>query len=219
MHEIYNFLTGPMAYFTFIIFVGGVTLKILYFIFLSKDKDPEVINYYNPFFAIRSILAWSIPFVSHSWRKDIIFTMATFFLHISIFLVPIFLSAHMVLINLSWGISYATFSNTLSDLFTIFGMISAIYLFLRRIIDKKIRYLSTFQDYFIILLVFFTLFSAFMAYHQFINYKFFICLHILLGEILIILIPVTKLSHMIIGPIMRGYMGSEFGMVRNSKDW
>jgi len=39
------------------------------------------------------------------------------------------------------------------------------------------------------------------------------------GEVMLAIIPFTKLSHMLFFPITRGYMGSEFGGVRQAKDW
>ena len=44
-------------------------------------------------------------------------------------------------------------------------------------------------------------------------------LHILSGEVLLVAIPFTRLSHMLFAPLTRSYMGSEFGNVRNARDW
>jgi nitrate reductase gamma subunit len=44
-------------------------------------------------------------------------------------------------------------------------------------------------------------------------------LHILTGEILLVAIPFTRLSHMFFFFFTRAYMGSEFGSVRNARDW
>jgi nitrate reductase gamma subunit len=43
--------------------------------------------------------------------------------------------------------------------------------------------------------------------------------HILSGEIMLAVIPFTKLFHMVLFPFVRGYMGSEFGGIRMAKDW
>ena len=43
--------------------------------------------------------------------------------------------------------------------------------------------------------------------------------HIVSGEIMLMAIPFTRLSHMIFSPFTRAYMGSEFGAVRHVKDW
>ena len=44
-------------------------------------------------------------------------------------------------------------------------------------------------------------------------------LHVLAGELLLALIPFTRLSHALFALFTRAYMGSEFGGVRHAKDW
>jgi hypothetical protein len=44
-------------------------------------------------------------------------------------------------------------------------------------------------------------------------------LHVLAGDIMLAAIPFTRLSHMILSPFTRAYMGSEFGAVRHARDW
>jgi nitrate reductase gamma subunit len=43
--------------------------------------------------------------------------------------------------------------------------------------------------------------------------------HILAGEVMLVAIPFTRLSHMVFSPLTRAYMGSEFGKVRMARDW
>lgn len=43
--------------------------------------------------------------------------------------------------------------------------------------------------------------------------------HILSGEFMLIIIPFSRFSHMIFAPLTRAYAGSEFGNVRNARDW
>ena len=44
-------------------------------------------------------------------------------------------------------------------------------------------------------------------------------LHIVSGEIMLVAIPFTRLSHMLFSPFTRAYMGSEFGGIRHARDW
>ena len=43
--------------------------------------------------------------------------------------------------------------------------------------------------------------------------------HIVAGEVMLVAIPFTRLSHMIFAPFTRAYMGSEFGKIRHAADW
>ena len=44
-------------------------------------------------------------------------------------------------------------------------------------------------------------------------------LHVLSGEAVLVAIPFTRLSHALFIPFTRAYMGSEFGGVRQCRDW
>jgi len=61
--------------------------------------------------------------------------------------------------------------------------------------------------------------SGLWVYHQWAALRVMMIIHMASGEIMLMIIPFTKLSHMLFFPFMRGYMGSEFGAVRYSKDW
>jgi hypothetical protein len=39
------------------------------------------------------------------------------------------------------------------------------------------------------------------------------------GALFLGMIPFTRIAHMLYFPLTRAYMGSEFGYVRNAKDW
>ena len=75
------------------------------------------------------------------------------------------------------------------------------------------------SDYVILAIVAAPFVTGFFAYHQWFAYKSFMILHILAGEIMLVAIPFTRLSHMMYAPFTRAYMGSEFGAVRHARDW
>jgi hypothetical protein len=53
-----------------------------------------------------------------------------------------------------------------------------------------------------------------LAYHHVGNYQFWLILHILSGEVWLIAIPFTKLSHFILFFMSRGQIGMDFGIKR-----
>ena len=93
------------------------------------------------------------------------------------------------------------------------------FFLVRRIKLPEVRYLTSASDYVLLGMVAAPFVTGFVAYHQWIDYPFFMVLHILSGEILLMAIPFTRLSHMLFSPFTRAYMGSEFGSVRHARDW
>ena len=61
--------------------------------------------------------------------------------------------------------------------------------------------------------------TGFVAHQQWLPYQPMIIAHIISGALWLLLIPWTRLVHMIWFAFTRAYMGSEFGAVRHSRDW
>jgi nitrate reductase gamma subunit len=62
--------------------------------------------------------------------------------------------------------------------------------------------------------------TGFFAFHQIgLPYRPMLMLHMLLGEIMLIAVPFTRLSHMLYFWLTRAHTGSEFGVFRHSKDY
>jgi nitrate reductase gamma subunit len=94
-----------------------------------------------------------------------------------------------------------------------------VFFLIRRIKSPEVKYVTYPSDYIILALVAAPFVTGFLAYHQWIDYPLMMILHILSGEIMLIIVPFSRLSHMIFSPFTRAYMGSEFGGVRGARDW
>ncbi len=219
MNSLYSFLTGPMAWITFIVFFGGLIYKFYRLFTLAKNKDPFIFNYLNPKFGLRSILAWSIPFVPRNSRLNPIMTVAAFAFHICLFLSPIFLMAHVLMLKDGIGLSWPTLSDGVADVMAMIVIACCIYFAVRRITVPEAKYVTTPQDFLLLALVAAPFVTGVLAYHQIFDYQVMIVLHVIFGELMLMIIPFTWLAHMMLAPMVRAYMGSEFGGVRNVKDW
>lgn len=219
MHAIYNFVSGPLVWVSFIIFIGGSLYKLISMAVLAKKKDPMVFVYMDMKYALRSIFHWIVPFMSVNSRKKPVFTIVTFLFHIGLILVPVFLFAHVVLVKESWNISWWFISDSTADLFTLIVIGGCVFFLVRRLTQPEVKFLTSPSDFVLLAIVAAPFITGFWAYHQWIGYKAMAILHILAGEVMLAAIPFTRLSHMIFFPFTRGYMGSEFGSVRKAIDW
>ncbi len=219
MNALINFIMGPMVWISFIVCIGGCVFRIINLVKAVKTKEPFILSYMSAKHSIRSIAAWSIPFFAKSQRNHPIFIAITYLFHILLFVIPIFLLAHAVLIQESWNIAWPALSDTVSDLLTLVVLATLVFFVLRRIFVPEISYLTTAGDFLLILIVALPFMTGFLAYHQLFNYRFITVLHVLSGELMLILIPFTRFSHMLIAPLSRAYTGSEFGNIRKAKDW
>jgi nitrate reductase gamma subunit len=216
--SIYNFVRGPLVWIAFLVFIGGSIYKIREMVLLAK-KEKVVYPYMDLKLSLRSLLHWLIPFNSRNWRLRPVVTTVTFLFHIGLVILPVFLLAHNVLIYESWGISWWTLSEGLSDIMAMIVIGCCIFFALRRIFAPEVRFVTFADDYLILAIAFLPFITGFLAYHQWLlPHKIMVILHMIFGSLMLITIPFTRLGHMLYFFLTRAYMGSDQGY-RHSKDW
>ena len=211
MHTLYAFVTGPLAWAAFIVFVGGSLYRLISMILLIHKKERFVFTYMSLKYGLRSILHWMTPFATVNMRRHPILTIVSFAFHICLLLVPIFLLSHIVLFDESFNISWLPLPDAAADVMTLIVIGGCGFFLVRRITRKEVKYVTSLSDFVLLALVAAPFVTGFIAYHQWFHYQMFLILHILAGEIILMVIPFTRLSHMIFSPFTRAYMGSEFG--------
>jgi nitrate reductase gamma subunit len=214
----YEFARGPLVWIALLVFFVGSFIRIILMIKLAK-KEKVVLPYMNFKFGIRSIVHWIIPFASVNMRMKPLFTSLTFIFHICLIITPIFALGHVMLWKESWRISWWTLPEGLANFMAIIVVITGVIFILRRIADPTVRNISSFKEYLLPILVIAPFVTGLMAYYQVFDYKTIITIHMWAGALWLIAIPLTWLSHMFYFPFTRAYMGCEFGLVRNSRDW
>lgn len=219
MSGIYDFLSGPMAWVAFGIFIFGSIYRLVSMYRLAKQKDMAALAYMDVKFSARSIIRWLTPFWTLGWRSNPAVTVAAFVFHIGFFLTVIFAGAHVTIWDYSFGISYASLPDNVTDILTVLVILSCAYFAVRRFTQPHVRFVTRPMDWLVLFLAATPFVTGFLAYHQLINYDFIIILHVLFAEILLISIPFTRLSHALFSPFTRAYMGSEFGAVRHTIDY
>jgi len=219
MQAAYLFVVGPLAWLAFGIFFLGIAAQLVRTFIFATAKDPEVVRYLDLRYGLRSVLAWVIPFKARSWKIHPLLTVVTFTFHICLILVPVFLSAHVILWDQFWGVDYWRLPDSVADWMTVFVLLCCVFFVARRLHRPEVRFVTTLQDWIILGLIFLPFFTGFLAYHQWFDYQVMLIAHIVSGEILLASIPFTRLSHIFYGPLMRAYIGSEFGKVRKARDW
>ena len=218
-YSVYHFLTGPMLWATFIIFIGGLMIRLVFLYRLSQKKDRVIYNHTDLGWGMKSILLWLVPFGSASMRQQPIFTVVVFVFHLTLLAVPLFLNAHNILWDEAFGISLWSMPDVWADVMTLLLIGSALFLGLRRMVRSEVKILTDAWDFVLLGLTVLPFLTGFLAYHQFGAYEVLLILHILFSEILLILIPFTKLGHMILFFFTRAFIGFEMGGRRGARSW
>ena len=219
MTRIYEILTGPALWMTFVIFLGGLVARILKLYLLSRKKDPMIYNHASLRWGVKSILYWMIPWGSASMRLQPVFTFVVFVFHVTLLIIPLFLEAHNILWDEAFGISLWSMPDIVADAMTVVLMASIVFLIIRRIVRLEVRILTGAWDYTLLGLTTLPFITGFLAYHQLGPYEAVMILHIFFSEVLLILIPFTKLGHMLLFFFTRTFIGFEMGGRRGARSW
>lgn len=218
-YHVYDFITGPLMWVTVVLFLAGSAFRIGNMFFLVSRREPFIYTYFSLRYSLRSILHWILPFGTTSWRMHPVMTVATFAFHLCLLILPVFLTAHVVMVANAWEISWATLPDRVADVMTVIVVVCCLFFLGRRIYRKEVRYLTTASDYLLLSIAAAPFVTGFLAYHQVMDYRLWVMLHILSGQLMLIAIPFTRLSHMLFAVFTRAYTASEFGAVKHARDW
>jgi len=144
---------------------------------------------------------WLIPV--GRLRNRALFSLTTLLFHIGVILVPLLLAGHIELWREGVGLSWPAFPNGVSTTLTWLVIVAAVAVVVQRVSARDSRALSRFQDYALPLFIAVPFLSGFLVMHPawnpFSRDPVFL-VHVLSADLLIILVPLTKLSHMILLP-------------------
>ena len=219
MNTLYNLVSGPLAWLAFILFIGGSLYRLTSLVVLVHKKEKFIYSYMSLKYGLRSILRWSIPFATENMRKHAVLTIVAFAFHICLILTPIFLLAHVTLVDESWDLNWWTLPEGAAEIMTLIVIGSCVFFLVRRMVNPEVKFVTFASDYIVLGIVAAPFVTGLLAYYQWFGYQVFLILHIFSGEVMLVAIPFTRLSHMLFAPLTRAYMGSEFGGVRKARDW
>jgi nitrate reductase gamma subunit len=214
----YEFVSGPLVWVAFAAFFGGISYRIVTMARLAK-RDRVVYPTLSARYGLRSLVHWLIPFGGRNMRMRPVYTLLSYAFHICVLATPLFLMGHAVLWEASWGIRWWSLPEGVADAMTLVVIFACVFFIVRRVVRPEVRNVSYPSDFVLALVVMAPFATGFVAHHQWLPYRPMLIAHIISGVLCLVLIPWTRLVHMIWFVFTRSFMGSEFGAVRHSRDW
>lgn len=219
MHALYAFVAGPLVWVAVILFLGGLVVRLVQLLRSVQKTERFIFTYMSWKYSWRSIGHWLLPFGTTNWRLHPAMTVVTFLFHICLLVTPFFVLGHAVLITDAWGVRGITLPDGLADAMTLIVIVGCVFFLIRRMVRPEVRFVTDASDYFLLLIVAAPFITGLLVRHPMASVPWMTILHMLSGEVMLVAIPFTRLSHMIFSIFTRAYMGSEFGKVRQARDW
>lgn len=215
----YSLLTGPVFYLSLGVCIIGMIVRFYqYFNGLSWQLDRVAYKEYPAMGfrgAVRSIYKWLIPYGTYGWRSQPTLAAAFFGFHVGAVLLPLFLLGHSVFLKEKLGFNFFfTISTPVADVLTWIAVISLCFLILRRLVLPEVRIMTDKKDWGVLLISMAPFITGMLTRYQVGDYSFWLNAHILTGEIVLLAIPFTKLSHVFLFFASRAQLGMDFGIKR-----
>lgn len=195
-----DFAKGPLFAITFLIMILGLGRHVIiqiYYLFFAKGARLKNVSWKKIF---KDMATWVVP-VRHLIKGTVFFSICSFLFHVGIILLAVFLVDHIVLWEELLGVSLPSIGRVVADWLTIGTIACVIGLFISRVFIPRLRAMSKPMDYVILLVILLPLIFGFMAGHPGWNpftWEFSMLMHILTGELVFVLIPFTKLAHIVL---------------------
>jgi len=199
-----DFAQGPLFRLTFVIMVAGLTRIIILSIWNAVDAYLNAGDKQLAWGkAVKTTISWLVP-VNHVFRARPLYSVISILFHIGLIIVPILLLAHVQLWKASTGVYWVTLPKAWADFLTLTTVGAGLTLFLGRVSSRNARFLSRAQDYIwplILIVPFATGYICSNTAVQPMTYYILMLIHVLSAELILVLIPFTKIAHCVVLPI------------------
>ena len=159
---------------------------------------------------LKELAAWSFPITQIPRVKPVI-GVVSFFFHVALIVTPLLLAEHVMLWRRALGFGWPSLTRELADALTLIFMVAVLLLLGIRTFHRPSRAISRFWDYALLLLLLLPFVTGYIAMHpEFLIFriKTMLLIHVLSGELVFVLIPFSKLSHVALFPF--GRLSSDF---------
>jgi nitrate reductase gamma subunit len=150
---------------------------------------------------LAATLKWLVP--ADRLGNRLAFSLTTLVFHVSVILVPLFLAGHIALWGPTLGFTLPALPNYLATSLTVAAIVTALALVIERVASRDTRFLSRFQDYALPLVIAVPFATGFLVMHPGLNpfsYNVTLLAHVVSANFVLILVPITKLSHVVLLP-------------------
>jgi len=206
-----NWVRGTGLQIATIIFVAGVIIRILEIFLLGRKANLAEAKGSEMKSGLRTIITRSVP-LKTTFQRSALTVVTGFFLHISLFVVIVFFAPHIFFFKDVTGLYWPALPTQIVDALTVIGIITLLVILIRRMNDKVLRFLTNGEDLLVWFVTFAPLITGYLAFHRTIlSGPTMIGIHILSVELLMVVLPFTKLMHVFTVFLSRWYGGAISG--------
>ncbi|HLP99135.1 MAG TPA: hypothetical protein VK149_11885 [Sideroxyarcus sp.] len=209
--DLLTFARGTALDWALMLFAAGVALRLFEIIGLGRKADLARPRTDSPGSGWRTMVTRSLPPQGMLKREPVTY-IGGFAFHIGLFIAIFFFAPHIEFFRNMTGFGWPSLPSALVDAAVVAAIVALAVLLAHRLNHPVKRLLSTFADYLAWAVTLLPLLTGYMAYHHLMfEYTLMLALHLFSVELLLVLLPFTKLFHTFSVFISRWYNGDIFG--------
>lgn len=226
MEILYSVVRGPLALIAFTVFILGILFQVSRFYLLSRKVRK---TRFSPGRGNQTYYTVDRPEPTREQRMALLgvsvlgahplMTLVTSLFHICLLAAPLLALGHTRLIYESWGLWLPALPERWVDIMAWTVVAGGGFFLLRRLLVRHVRAITGTVDFLLLLLTVAPFVTGILAFHQVTDYDGVIVCHMLAGEVLLVLIPFTRLMHMIFFFINRLVLNHQGALISGSRTW
>ncbi len=221
-----HLIRGPLVWAAFIIFFGGLaaqTIRLWHLtrrVQLATVKPPEDRRQKAKKRQPGQWARFRGRTKTTALGASPLVTAVSIIFHVCLFITPVFFIGHNLLIKTAFGVSIVCMPTCAANILTLVVIAGGLFFFFRRLFVTRVRAITTAYDFMLLFIVLLPFITGFITHQRlFPDYRLMITLHILTGEIMLIMIPFSKFFHMIFFFFGRFLIVSEYSLGRPGRIW
>ncbi len=193
--EFLNWVRGDGLNLAIGVFLLGVIWRLFEIYSLGRKPDLSAPRHAAGASGLRTVFRRSVPPPGMLKRSPVSY-IGGYIFHIGLAVVVFLFAPHIKLIESLVGLSWPALPSQVIDLVAVITLVAMVVVLVDRITKPVKRFLSTFEDYFTWTVTFLPVLTGYLAVkHLLLPYTTMLALHILTVEILLVVLPFTKLFH------------------------
>ncbi len=215
--EILQFFRGPFFKISLLVFVGGMTYRLVRILLLGwprdrvKSRGSKATGVVKTFLKGLLVLPF-IPWVKRTFGRNTLTYIAGAVFHLSLLAVIFFATPHMLVWKSLLGFGWPTLPFPVTDWLAAIGIIALIILLINRLTHPVLKLITRAPAWLNWLLVFLPFVTGYlMTHHLWFRYEALYSLHMIAVDILLIWIPFSRISHFLFYFFSRTIHGAQAG--------
>ena len=216
-NEILRFARGPFFEVALFVFLAGMAYRLVRVVGLGwpRDRVPSrgsKLGGVIVSFAKGLLVLPFVPWVKNTFARNPVPYVAGGLFHLGLFAVIFFGTPHMLVWKSLLGFGWPTLPLPVTDWLSAVALIALLALLVNRMLHPVLKLITRSSDYLNWLLVFLPMATGYMmTHHMFFRYEVLFSLHMLAVDVLLIWIPLSRISHFAFYFFARTIHGAQFG--------